>query len=164
MTAITIDHGLQAASSDMTSQCRALASSLGVRHRVLNIPWGRDPFPSRPLAGASFENLAREARYHLLFNAMQEDGADIISFGHHWDDQTETALLRMSRGSTPVGAAGMRPYRRWGMGFGTGPGSLGWAGHHGMTKWIMRPLLSVPKVSVTCNRDNQCSPCHRADW
>lgn len=164
MTAVTIDHGLQAASSEMTNQCRAIASSLNVRHHVLNIPWGCDPFPSRPLAGASFESLAREARYHLLFSVMQREGINTIAFGHHLDDQVETALLRASRGSTPVGAAGMRPYRRWGMGFGTGPDSLGWAGDHGMTKWIIRPLLSVPKVSTYYKGDDRIQPCRRTDW
>lgn len=142
----------------MTNQCREIASSLRVRHRVLHIPWGLLPLPSRPSTVARFENLAREARYHLLFRAMQEEGIDLIAFGHHLDDQVETALLRAARGSTESGVAGMRPFRRWGMGFGVRPGNLGWAGHHGMSKWIMRPLLSVPKVrSILLHPPEYCT-------
>lgn len=147
IVALTVDHGLQAASSHMTEQCSELASLLQVEHMKLRIPWNNPPFPELPRMGAAFEKIAREARYHVLLKAMVREQITIIAFGHHADDQVETALLRISRGSSELGASGMRPCRRWGMGFGNGPKSLGWAGHNGMNKWIIRPLLDFPKVS-----------------
>lgn len=146
VTAITIDHGLQAASGEMTVKCASIAESLEVRHVVLRIPWGIKPFPPVPSKGSSFENIAREARYHLLLSALKVEGISTIAFGHHADDQVETALLRISRGSTEAGAAGMKDRRLWGMGFGSGPDALGWAGQDGMSRWIIRPLLRFPKV------------------
>lgn len=147
IVALTVDHGLQAASSHMTEQCSELASLLQVKHMKLRIPWNDPPFPELPWKGAAFEKIAREARYHVLLKAMVREQISVIAFGHHVDDQVETALLRISRGSSELGASGMRPCRRWGMGFGNGPGSLGWAGHLGMDKWIIRPLLVFPKVA-----------------
>ncbi|EJD02226.1 uncharacterized protein FOMMEDRAFT_141347, partial [Fomitiporia mediterranea MF3/22] len=150
--AVTIDHRLQAASSQMSEKCASIAASLKVKHLVYKIPWGVAPFPSIPSSGAPFENIAREARYHQLLSAMRNEAISTIAFGHHADDQVETALLRIARGSTEVGLAGMRPRRLWGMGFGTGPENLGWAGQDGMSRWIIRPLLGFPKerLIATC--------------
>ncbi|KAH8117042.1 PP-loop family-domain-containing protein, partial [Phellopilus nigrolimitatus] len=155
LVAITIDHSLQTASSQMTKRCIALANSLQVEHLVLKIPWSTPPFSALPPDGSSFENVAREARYHLLLTAMRREGVAAIAFGHHADDQVETALLRVARGSAEVGAAGMRACRRWGMGFGSGPQNVGWAGQHGMNRWVVRPLLILPKerLVATC-REN----------
>lgn len=77
---------------------------------------------------------------------MEREDLSVIAFGHHADDQVETALLRMSNGSSQYGLAGMRPCRRWGMGFGNESSGLAWAGHLGMKKWIIRPFLQMPKV------------------
>ncbi|KAI5120483.1 hypothetical protein M0805_006503 [Coniferiporia weirii] len=158
LVAVTIDHGLQSASSQMTAQCVELANSLQVKHLVLKIPWGIPPFSTlSPHSGLrAFENVAREARYHLLLAAMRAEGVTTLALGHHADDQLETALLRLSRGSGPVGAGGMRARRRWGMGFGSGPECVGWAGQHGMARWVVRPLLQFPKerLVATC-RENE---------
>ncbi|KAL5529544.1 hypothetical protein ACEPAG_5529 [Sanghuangporus baumii] len=152
VTAITIDHGLQTASSQMTTKCASIAESLQVRHVILRIPWGIKPFPPVPSKGSSFEKLAREARYHLLLSALKEEGISTIAFGHHADDQVETALLRIGRGSTEAGVAGMKARRLWGMGFGSTSENLGWAGRDGMNRWIIRPLLHFPKKRLvsTC--------------
>ncbi|KAL5532822.1 hypothetical protein ACEPAF_4596 [Sanghuangporus sanghuang] len=154
VAAITIDHGLQTASSQMTMKCASIAESLQVRHVILRIPWGIKPFPPVPSKGSSFEKLAREARYHLLLSALKKEGISTIAFGHHADDQVETALLRISRGSTEAGVAGMKARRLWGMGFGSTPENLGWAGQDGMSRWIIRPLLHFPKerLVATCHK------------
>ncbi|KIJ69142.1 hypothetical protein HYDPIDRAFT_105710 [Hydnomerulius pinastri MD-312] len=135
----------------MAARATANAASLGVDHHTLEIPWGVTPFPSRPTDGA-FEKLAREARYQLIFDAMTRTGATTVAFGHHVDDQVETSLMRLARGSTDTGAAGMRRCRRWGMGFGDSEGALGWAGHRGLNRFIIRPLLGFGKdrILATC--------------
>lgn len=135
----------------MTAQCIELANTLDVKHRVLKIPWGIAPFPANPSSSfdgqsSAIEAIAREARYHLMLAAMREEGIGTLLVGHHADDQLETALLRLTRGSGILGAGAMRARRRWGMGFGNGPEYVGWAGHHGLHKWIVRPLLNKSKV------------------
>jgi tRNA(Ile)-lysidine synthase len=95
-----------------------------------------------------FERTARDARYALLLQTLTRADADVLAVGHHADDQVETALMRLGMGSTQLGAGGMRACRRWGMGAGMNDRSLTWAGHKGMSKWIVRPLLDVGKVLV----------------
>lgn len=153
VVSLTVDHRLQKISSAMAEHCRMTAATLGVEHIMMHIPWSEPPFP--PLPTRSFEKIARDARYHVLFHAMTHSGSEAIAFGHHADDQVETALLRSAMGTTEFGAAGMRPCRRWGMGFGDGEGALGWAGGEGMRRWVVRPLLTVPKsrILATCNEN-----------
>lgn len=156
---LTINHDLQPASRRMTARCRELSASLGIPNVAISIPWSQPPFPPKPLPGQAIEEVARAARSQLLFDAMQEHECDVLVMGHHADDQVETALMRLLRQSpsSQNGATGSavnlhnaitRPYRRWGMGFKSEPGSLGWAGLPGMDKWIARPLLSLPKVFI----------------
>jgi tRNA(Ile)-lysidine synthase len=120
---------------------------MGVQHITTGISWSHPPFPPIPAKGQAFENTARHARYHVLFDAMTRVGAQAIAFGHHADDQVETAIMRIAQGTTELGVGGMRRCRRWGMGPGHGAGTLGWAGYDGMSRWILRPLLDVGKVS-----------------
>jgi tRNA(Ile)-lysidine synthase len=149
VVSITVDHDLQASSSLMANRCFKNAFSLKVRHITVPIPWSEPPFPRRPSDVRNFENLARDARFHILFRAMTRMSAKTLAFGHHIDDQVETSLMRLARGTTQLGAGGMRPCRRWGMGVGKSVADrLGWAGHEGMHRWIVRPLLEVGKVSI----------------
>lgn len=149
---ITVDHGLQQASSAMTDHCSKLAQSLGVKHLSVKIPWSTPPFPPRPIQGSMFENIARDARYHLLLQTMKQEDVQIIAMGHHADDQVETMFIRIGKGSTELGAAGMRHCRRWGMGNSKENAALGYAGYAGMNRWIVRPLLDVSKdrILATC--------------
>lgn len=132
----------------MEAQAAANAKSLGIEHHSLYIPWGKPPFPPRP-SPAALERHAREARYHTIFNAMSQIGARVVAFGHHADDQVETALMRLAKGSTEIGAAGMRRCRRWGMGSGNSEHALGWVGHRGMDRFIIRPLLDFSKAVIS---------------
>jgi tRNA(Ile)-lysidine synthase len=126
------------------AQC---ARSLNIPHHVSAIEWGKLPFPCMPTHGAKVESMARKIRYHLLLNAMKLEGLQIMCTGHHHDDQIETALMRLNKGSATFGLAGMRNVRRWGMGDRKSYfDGLGWAGSFGMQSWIARPLLGICKV------------------
>lgn len=128
----------------MSEVAEGTARALHVKHLVTKIQWGALPYPPRPVVGAAVEEAARYARHYALFRAMSESGADAIAFGHHADDQVETVVMRLARGSSSHGLAGMRPVRRWGMGESTPIANFG---VEGMWRWIVRPFLGVSKVS-----------------
>lgn len=145
LLSMTVNHGLQLSSDSMAARCEQTANAMCIPHITSTVPWSRSPFPNIPSPGESYERIARDVRYSLLFQAMLQENADVLACGHHVDDQVETMLMRLGRNTTELGAGGMRPCRRWGMGLGS-QGSLGWAGKEGMKRWIIRPLLTVSKV------------------
>lgn len=136
---------MQAAAKAMEAKTAKLAQSIGVEHINRAIDWSANDFPD--FSHNKAENLARLARYHLLYSGMVDTGSKVIAFGHHADDQVETSLIRLSMGSGMYGAAGMKPIRRWGMGISENPGELGYTGHESMNSWMIRPLLPFSKVS-----------------
>ena len=147
VVSITVDHGLQASSSSMASHCSQTATKFDVEHLTISIPWSEPPYPIRPTGSKDFENIARSARFHALFQGMTQMAVSTIAFGHHADDQVETCLMRLGKGSSELGAGGMAHCRKWGMGLGRSTeGRLGWAGYEGMRRWVVRPLLEVSKV------------------
>jgi hypothetical protein len=95
---------------------------------------------------AAIESAARIARYRLLFDEMLRRRVHVLATGHHADDQIETVLMRLGSGSSVLGLGGMRPVRRFGMAMGKNESDFGWFGHEGLERWIVRPLLDVPKV------------------
>lgn len=104
---ITIDHGLQPGSADQAARAVATMAGLGldpVRMVAVRVP-GRDtagPYPGP-------EAAARAARYQALDAAADDLGAVAILLGHTMDDQAETVLLGLSRGSGARSLAGMAP-------------------------------------------------------
>lgn len=101
--ALTVDHGLRAASAAEARRAASLAKDLGVPHRILR--WKGE----KPASG--IQAAAREARYGLLRDACRKLGASDLLIAHHLDDQAETFLLRLARGSGVDGLAAMAPER-----------------------------------------------------
>jgi tRNA(Ile)-lysidine synthase len=108
LIAVTVDHGLRAASVREASDVRRLARALDLPHRTMR--WtGAKPKSGLPAA-------ARAARYRLLAKAAQDHGAMHILTAHTRDDQAETLLMRMFRGSGIAGLGAMaRQSRRGGV-------------------------------------------------
>jgi len=101
LVAVTIDHALRPASAAEARAVGRLARRLGVAHRLLR--WeGRKP-------ATGLQQAAREARYRLLAAAARTAKAHHVLTAHTLDDQAETVLIRMSRGSGLTGLAAMAP-------------------------------------------------------
>jgi tRNA(Ile)-lysidine synthase len=119
---LTVDHGLRPSSAKDAKAVAAWAKRLGLAATVLT--W-RD---KKPKSGV--EAAAREARYRLMGAFLVKHDIATLLVGHSQDDQAETFLLRLARGSGLDGLAGMRPSAPWPV-----------AGFPGLT--LMRPLLGA---------------------
>lgn len=98
----TVDHGLQEGSADRAAEVVAQMAALGV-DETATIRVTVDPGP------AGIEAGARDARYAALGQLAQNLGADLVLVGHTLDDQAETVLLGLARGSGGRALQGMRP-------------------------------------------------------
>lgn len=119
--AIHIDHGLQADSAKWADTCRAQCAVWGISIDVITLDIQRT-------RGHSLEAQAREARYAALAEAMAP--GDMLLLAQHEDDQAETLLLQLLRGSGVKGLAGMPVRAEF------GPGSLA------------RPLLGFARTEL----------------
>jgi tRNA(Ile)-lysidine synthase len=119
--AVTVDHGLQPGSDARAAATAGLLRNLGLGPvSVVRVDVG---------VGGGPEGAARSARYAALSAAAAEQGAR-VALGHTLDDQAETVLLGLGRGSGPRSVAGMTEHRVAG----------------GATWW--RPLLGVRRATA----------------
>jgi tRNA(Ile)-lysidine synthase len=97
--AVVVDHGLQPGSAEVAEAAAARASALGLAPVVVRrVDVGAEGGP---------EAAAREARYAALTAVADETGARAVLLGHTLDDQAETVLLGLARGSGPTSLQGM---------------------------------------------------------
>ncbi len=99
LIAVTVDHGLRPEAAREARDVKRLAQSLELEHRTLR--WNG----AKPKAG--IPAAARDARYRLLAQVARQGGATHIVTAHTRDDQAETLLMRMLRGSGLAGLAAM---------------------------------------------------------
>ena len=121
VTVLTVDHGLRPASAEEAAQVGRWARALGLDHAILG--W-RGAKPSSGLQAA-----AREARYALMSDWCLEHGAAAIVTAHTANDQAETVMMRLARGSGVDGLAGMM--------------------RETLAPWpVLRPLLGVTRARL----------------
>ena len=99
IAAATVDHRLRPEAADEAAFVAKLCADWNIVHRVLT--------PKHPITG-NLQSAARIARYALLEQAADELDCELIATAHHGDDQLETLLMRLARGSGVDGLAGIR--------------------------------------------------------
>ena len=130
--AVHIDHGLHVDSSDWSARCAQVAESFGVEFRSI-----RTDIDSSQSQG--LEAAARDARYNEFAELIT--AGDWLLSAHHQDDQAETLLLNLLRGSGPAGLAGIAAIRPFANG------------------WLARPLLEYSRNDL-----QKYATKHDLDW
>jgi tRNA(Ile)-lysidine synthase len=126
LVAVTVDHGLRTEARREALAVKRLARSLGVEHRTLR--WnGRKP-------STGLQQAARNERYRLLAAVARAASGQHVLTAHTLDDQAETVLIRLTRGS---GVSGLAAMARHAPMPGAGDGIV-----------LVRPLLGVPKARL----------------
>ncbi len=119
--AVYVDHGLQDDSADWGRHCEAAATAMEIPFLGLTVDVDRS-------FDQGLEAAARSARYAALQELLRSD--DWLLTAHHRDDQAETLLLNLMRGSGPAGLAGIARVRPLGAG------------------WLVRPLLQIARSDL----------------
>jgi len=122
LTALSVDHGLRPEARAELLRVRRWLAARGIAQRIL--VW-RAPKPS-----ANLQAEAREARYRLIEEWCEKAGVIHLLVAHQAEDQAETFLLRLARGSGVYGLAAMAPM----------------AERAGLR--LLRPLLSLPRARL----------------
>lgn len=99
ISAATVDHGLRSEAASEAIFAGSVCADIGVSHHILK--------PDRPISG-NLQSSARTARYALLEDWADRENIAWIATAHHADDQAETLLMRLNRGSGVAGLAGVR--------------------------------------------------------
>jgi tRNA(Ile)-lysidine synthase len=128
LSVLTVDHGLRSGARAEADDVGRVAASLGLPHTILT--WEKAELPP-----ASLQARARTARYNLMAAYCHAHGIPALATAHTQDDQAETFLMRLKRGSGLDGLAAI-------------PEKGAWAGIS-----ILRPLLDVPKGRLVATLD-----------
>ena len=118
LSATHVNHGLSPNAADWQKFCSSFCLGLGIPFKAMRVTVKRQ--------GRGLEAAAREARRA----AMLELKVDFVAFGHHLDDQAETVLFNLLRGTGLEGASGMPAIGRLG------------------GKTLLRPLLEVSRAEI----------------
>ncbi|MBM37995.1 MAG: tRNA lysidine(34) synthetase TilS [Woeseia sp.] len=121
LIAIHINHCLQPESQSWVEECEAITKKLDIAFKSINVDVDLD-------SGKGLEASARSARYSALLREIQHK--DWLITAHHQEDQAETLLINLFRGSGLPGISGISKIRKFGLG------------------WIVRPILNIPKDSL----------------
>ncbi len=119
--AVHVNHGLHGDALEWENFCESLCAALDIPLLSLQLELG-------PVRGLSLEALAREARYSIIAEQMEE--GEMLLTAHHGDDQVETFLLQLLRGAGVRGLASMPRLREWQSG------------------WLARPLLDFSRAEL----------------
>ncbi len=122
LTALTVDHGLRPESRAESLQVGIWLRARGIDHHIL--------FWTGPKPASAIQATARQARYELMESWCRDRGVSFLAVGHQLEDQAETFLLRLGKGSGLDGLAGMAAKRRMG------------------DVWLLRPLLGVSRARL----------------
>jgi len=129
LQAAHLDHGLRDESGEDARYVADLASSLGIPLTMEQ----SDVAEWRSRRKISLEEAAREVRYRFLDRAARQTGAKRVAVGHTRDDQTETILMHIMRGSGTHGLRGLRPATH--IPYGEKEDGI----------WVVRPLLEITR-------------------
>ncbi len=121
LRALHVHHGLLPEADGWSEHCQRLCADLAVELRVHNVSVDRD-------SGQGLEAAARDARHGAFATELREGESLVLA--HHRDDQAETVLLRLLRGSGSGGLAAMRSER--------------FIGAHA----LLRPLLGLGRAEL----------------
>ncbi|MCF6263535.1 MAG: tRNA lysidine(34) synthetase TilS [Xanthomonadales bacterium] len=121
MLAVHVNHGIQAEAGHWAEHCRDVCQQLDMPFKLLQAEVNNEH-------RKGLEARAREARYTALTSIASS--GDLLLTGQHADDQSETLLLHLLRGSGVEGLAAIHPLRTWNKG------------------WLGRPLLGIRREQL----------------
>lgn len=119
--AVHVHHGLASEADAWADHCSRMCGQYSIPLEIVHLHL-------QPLANQSLEALAREARYSAITRLMRQD--ELVLTAQHQDDQAETLLLQLLRGSGPAGLASMPRHNKFASG------------------WLARPLLDIQRMEL----------------